>query len=276
MFWLKYTKLGDYMDFKEYYFDNINNKSGYIFQRIKGRRLTDQYHSHNFYEFLVILDGKCTNIINEERIEAPKGEFIILCPGDKHKFIDQSEDVNLISLSVKKEEVEKALALFGLEKENLHFANISLNFKKQQNITQFYNCRNEYDYKFLVATFIKYYIDSFEEDTDIPSNLDYAISQMQRTENLKLGINRFVELSGYSKTHLARLIKKHKNLSLHQFVLNLRLEKAYESLIITNEPIENLSERLGYSSYSHFQKIFKAKYGKTPSALRKEYGSWTT
>lgn len=93
--------------------------------------------------------------------------------------------------------------------------------------------------------------------------------------HLKGGISAFVELSHYSRSHLSRIIRKHFNMSLHDYVLNLRLDAAYNALVLSKESIEDIAESVGYMSVSHFNKIFKEKFGITPASARKYNGFLT-
>lgn len=248
-----------------------HGNSDYIFQIVRNRKLSDIYHSHDFYEFMIVVNGNCTKIINGEEVTTPKGSYIMLCPDDSHKFIKQSNDINIIALSVKKEEAENFFSAFGLT-EPFSFFKIQLTVSQLQFLTDFHNLKSESDYKFFLSKLIKLYIDSKEKENSLPAALDFAIKEMQKHKNLKSGIESLAILSGYSKTHLTRLLKKHLNTTPHEFILNLRLNEAYNSLLSTDINIEDLSAELGYESFSHFQKIFKKKYGITPSALRKKYG----
>ncbi|MBQ8526325.1 MAG: AraC family transcriptional regulator [Clostridia bacterium] len=260
-----------------YNFRNINcsNESRYIFQTVKGRKLSNVYHSHDFYEWIIILSGSCTQIINEKEIYSDKNTCILLCPGDRHRFIRQSDNVNLIALSVEKREVDRFADIFDITKALSGFQTI-LNSNQLRTVLDFYHSGFEEEYKLLLANLIMIYIDTFREKEDMPGSLKFAVKEMMKPENLKGGAERFTELSKYSKTHLNRLIKKHFNVTLHEYIINARLEAAYSSLILTKTNMEDLAEGLGYASFSHFNKIFKSKYGITPAALRKKHGSWTT
>ena len=44
---------------------------------------------------------------------------------------------------------------------------------------------------------------------------------------------------------------------------------------MTDMPMEEIGENVGYASFSHFNKIFKEKYGITPSLARKKNRMWT-
>ena len=88
-------------------------------------------------------------------------------------------------------------------------------------------------------------------------------------------IPAFLEISHYSQTHLSRILHKYFDMGLHDYILTIRLETAYNDLVLTSKALEEISESIGYNSFSHFNKIFKKKYGITPAALRKEHGKPT-
>lgn len=265
------------MNALEYKFESIrcNTESSYIFQTAKSRKLSDIYHFHDFYEWVIVVEGSCTQLINEKITYMDKSTCLLLSPGDKHKFISQSEDVNIISVSVEKAEFDRFATAFGTRRESSFFLT-TLNTNQLSTVLAFYHSNSETEFKLLLANLIKISIDAFTETDGIPASLKFAVNQMMKPENLKIGIKRFAELSGYSKSHLSRLMIKHYGITLHGFIFNTRLELAYNLLVLTKINMEELSESLGYASFSHFNKIFKSKYGITPSALRKSHSVWTT
>ena len=269
-----------------YEFENSNygRQQNYIFQCVKGRKLTDIYHSHDFYELIWFLRGSGTQLLNEEELVCTQNEMVMLRPGDRHCFIDQSEDIEIVSLSVKKEEFElfsgayDSFLLKHIDSGSapIRFSTVGVLIldvfqKTPQEIT-------DYDCKFLLSYFLNTYIactDCLKCNSGLPQMLALAIEEMKKTENLKRGIPEFIELSHYSQSHLSRLIKKYYNMSLKQYINDLRLQAAYNDLILTNRSAEEIAENIGFSSFSHFNKIFKARFSITPAALRKSNGIWT-
>ena len=51
----------------------------------------------------------------------------------------------------------------------------------------------------------------------------------------------------------------------------LLLERARDLLLSTDQPVESVSDELGFSSASYFRKKFKAHFGMTPGEMRKKY-----
>ena len=98
-----------------YEFDKILNckKGNYIFQFVQERQLSDIYHSHDFYEIYFVIYGSCTTVINEKNYSFEENDFCILRPNDRHRFCAQSDDLQLLCLSVEKNEFEKIINIYS-------------------------------------------------------------------------------------------------------------------------------------------------------------------
>ena len=73
---------------------------------------------------------------------------------------------------------------------------------------------------------------------------------------------------GYSQRQLTRVVKKHTGLSPIQYILELRLQKAYA--YIKSKKFDNLSEvryKVGLNSASYFNRKFKERFGVNPRDL---------
>lgn len=73
---------------------------------------------------------------------------------------------------------------------------------------------------------------------------------------------------GIDRTYLFRLFKKEINISPIDYLINLRIENAKLMLINTNKPIKEISQLIGYSSYTSFVRSFKNKCGISPNEYR--------
>ncbi len=254
------------------------NKESYIYQFVSGRTLTPVYHSHDFFEIIYMLSGSAVQLINKAEISMCAGDMIVLRPFDSHSFLSQSDDVSLISLSVRDREFLLFCAAFDptlaerIKAEEIPSpvsgADISPLIpldKLSDSSSPHINNR----YKYLLSLLLEQYTESEAENKSI-SPLDLSIEKMRSAESLRRGIAALTEYSHYSKSHLARLIKQRYGVSLKHYVNELRLAEAYSRIILSSAPPEDIGCEVGFSSYSHFCKIFKAKYGVTPMGLRKQ------
>lgn len=279
---------GKRMNIVAYRFDEIHtgalgNHKDYIFQ-LASRKLTHIYHSHDFYEWLLVLKGSCVTRINGTQYQMEKDQIILMCPGDSHCFLSQDNELTVISLSVKKEEFESFSDAYNVQiKETLGTCEKPILFKvpgMYSNLRLKYgeifgDC-SENACKLLLSYLIKLYLDAAEGDKcELPQKVLEALKEMQKPEHLKEGITALVELSGYSRSQLSRMFQKQFCTTVHEYLKDLRLTMAYNELLWSLESMEAISEKLGYASFSHFNKIFKEKFGITPAALRKRQGMRT-
>ena len=80
---------------------------------------------------------------------------------------------------------------------------------------------------------------------------------------------QLAEEFGMSISSVSQMIKKRTGKSYSDHLLEIRICKAQELLRLTNESIEDISEKVGYSDYFYFLKVFKKATGISPSVFRR-------
>lgn len=73
-----------------------------------------------------------------------------------------------------------------------------------------------------------------------------------------------------SESSFYNLFKKHSEMTPTQYRVGVKLDNAFNLIVSTDMPIEQISDACGFSSSSYFRKYFCKKYGKTPTRIRKE------
>ena len=73
-----------------------------------------------------------------------------------------------------------------------------------------------------------------------------------------------------NRTYLCRLFTEETGLTINQCVTQIKMEEAKRLMDITQKPIAEIAEYLGFSSQSYFQKVFKNQFGITPGKYRSQ------
>lgn len=73
---------------------------------------------------------------------------------------------------------------------------------------------------------------------------------------------------GYNKNYLSTKFCREVGMSVNQYLLKLRLERAKLLLRNTDESIQEISDALGFGSVSYFSSRFKDETGQTPTDYR--------
>ena len=73
-----------------------------------------------------------------------------------------------------------------------------------------------------------------------------------------------------SHTQVYRKIKALTGLTPSLFIRSYRLQKGMELLLSSNESVSEIAYRVGFNDPNYFSRTFSEKFGKTPTAIRKE------
>ena len=73
-----------------------------------------------------------------------------------------------------------------------------------------------------------------------------------------------------SEGHISHLFRKETGCSLTEYITNMRIEKAKDLLLRTNDSIAEICEQIGYNYQAYFTKVFREKTGLAPYQYRKE------
>jgi AraC-like DNA-binding protein len=68
--------------------------------------------------------------------------------------------------------------------------------------------------------------------------------------------------------YMSKLFKKHAQITPHEYIMRLKLNKAANLLLISNFTIKEISEKTGFTDPYHFSRNFKRFHGLSPNYYR--------
>jgi AraC family transcriptional regulator len=84
-----------------------------------------------------------------------------------------------------------------------------------------------------------------------------------------LDLNTLAAESGYSRSHLLRVFRTGMGCSPHQWLTQLRVGHAKAMLRGSSCSLIDIAAACGFSSHSHFSKVFRHLVGMPPSQYRR-------
>ena len=248
-------------------------------------------HRHDYYEIFLTISGTITHWINGVTQKLPEGSFVFIRPDDVHGYIYDSKDSNessFLNLTFTRDtmtqlfvylsdtfhskkllecDMPPTVLLNKIEKENLLARISELNIVNWQDK----NALKLRMRSILADIFVRFFYnipDSVEKTT--PAWLTSLLSEMESPENFVAGAERMSEISGKSREHIARSIKKYCGITTAEYINELRINYASNLLLRTNTPVLDICYLSGFESLSYFYKIFNQKYGVSPGTFRKQ------
>ena len=87
----------------------------------------------------------------------------------------------------------------------------------------------------------------------------------------KCSIESMAQHFFYHPKYLSQIIKKETGKTLSDYIQSMRIDRSKELLSQSDISIEQIAEKLGFSSVQHFYKRFKTEAGITPNMYRNKY-----
>ena len=247
------------------------------FSQICDRNFHFSGESHNFWEFLYIVDG-CMGVAVEDKIfELNKGEMIFYAPMEFHSvWAEKGQDARIIimSFSIHGDAFnkmsgriftvnEKNTALIYSALENAAHCNLYENPTKSQMVS---NCLER-----LLLNLLEEKNDKItEKKTRGTENYKLIIKVLKENVCNNLTSEEIANLCGLSLSNLKKTFHKYASISIMKYYNSLRISMAMD-LMRDGKTMLEISEILNFSSQQYFTATFKKHCGMSPSEHKKRY-----
>lgn len=125
----------------------------------------------------------------------------------------------------------------------------------------------------VLASYIRILLDSMENPTrEKPVNptINAVRSYLDCYFFHDITLAGLAKLYHYNEKYLGALFKRQLGISFHDYLNQRRLKHARTLLNNTRDSILDVATRSGFNNVTYFNRVFKAKYGITPSQFRQE------
>ena len=240
-------------------------------------------HTHNYWEFLIVLTGQYKHTINGKEELINRGQIIIIRPNDLHMLQQTSTTASHLNIMVKCEAIERWANSYSdtFFEDLLNYDEISISMSdiyinKIETFCLLYNNADEQKQlmimNYITSLIFNTVIDQlFNVVSNNPRWLLDLIAEMHRQEHISWTVSDVVNYSNYSHVHLIREFKKYFGCSIVEYLRKVKISFATDYLKHSSLSISEISSLLGFSSVSHLNHIFKEITGKTPLQFRKDY-----
>lgn len=273
----------DYKTLDEKYHIDLNK--GYKLRYVRSDTEFFRLHSHNYYEIFLFMNGGAVHLINGKKQSLVPGSLLFIRDFDIHDYISENEEYfEFLNLAFEKKTLELLFDYLGegYHSEKLLKASLSpaVILSKRDKNKLFYSMmevnsiNDEKETKTKMRTLLlKIFTDFFslynEKKSDIPLWLELTYEKMKKPENFIAGVDKMLEISGKSREHLSRSLKKYYSVSPVEYISELRLNYAVNLMTSSNLNITDICYESGFSNLSWFYQVFENKYQTTPAAYKK-------
>lgn len=240
------------------------------------------------FAMLYVAAGSMAITTNNERSIISPGEAVFLSPGMKYKHHPENSSSPVTVYILHFIPVSSSGPFNSIAEFGLPFHAKSLNVSSTiEALTEleylFYNKgkknTNHLHQKASIAAmklFLNFEMQSaivaVENKAELPAEgriwnvINYLRVNYKKTPSLK----ELAELACMSPTYFKRTFLKVTGLTPHRYILEYKIERAKDFLLIYEESLSTTALELGFHDYAHFFKVFKNVTGKTPKQFLKD------
>lgn len=242
-------------------------------------------HSHDFFEFFLIIEGTQKLTCNQYSMSLGPGALVLIRPNDLHTrvYTQSGCHINIAFSSA------IAHALFeylgdGYPSHKLLDPDtpppyVTLNQMESERVErrmkEIYTislrdlCLQRTKLRTLILDiFVHYFSRCFSQQQAGESWFDSLLQEMEKPANLSAGLPALLSISQKSHEYLCRVFRKYLDLTPTQYINDLRLNYAANFLLHSDLPILDICMTAGFDNLSHFYHLFREKYHMTPRQFR--------
>lgn len=254
--------------------------------RMNKRQLDDvtDLHWHNYFEIEFVLSGTGSHMLNGKNYDLKPGMLYMLTPVDFHQVFP-GDKLELCTIMFNDHTIEQDL-LAKIWDIDFRRRVIDLTPQKAEKVTRLFELmlaelqdgtsyKKEYIQNLLECIFITVIrcIETPDEsglakhphsDTPIQQALTFLHSNFRKNPSL----SEVAAVSQYTPNYFCEIFRKQTGKTYNKYLNDLKLNFAKQILCSSDLSVTEVCYASGFSSLSHFLRLFKSTYGISPQIMR--------
>ena len=250
-------------------------------------------HWHDEVEIIYIKKGRGRVTLDFTSLYVEAGDIIIVSPGQLHAIGPAEHSMEYENIIFAPEMLMSVTQDTLSEEFFTPFMSGKITFnhiisKDSPNYNNISGCLNRADkigenfprgYKLAIKGVLYeffyelYQVCSLEAPDKSNKNIDRIkdiVKYIETNYDKPISIAEIAGVTGFSESHFMKFFKTIMGTSFVDYLNDYRLSMASRMLVSSDDNIIDIAAHCGYDNLSYFNRIFKKKYGITPSAYRRK------
>lgn len=237
-------------------------------------------HCHDYWEFIIVLSGTYTHVLNGKTILLNKNQACMLRPHvDVHVLKNGEPNASHFTIRIKESRMHEICDKIGndfydkLQQRNLIM--IPINDSQTNRIINYSTIIETMDEVDTPIYFLLTYIlEKVVSQTNFfdqgkPQWFTDLLLKINAPQNMHWSVEDVVNNSNFSHTHLLRAFKKYEDCSLIDYLTKAKMTQACRLILYSNMSMLDIALALGYSDSSHLNRTFKKIYHISPREFKR-------
>ncbi len=229
-------------------------------------------HYHDTYELYFLEVGTREYFVEDKFFSVVPGEFVLIPPQKLHRTGGEFCVRTLIHFSydflLKKFTTQVAQRLVScFETVKITVPADQVTYMKGL-LTQIQESKSETEFALLLAVLLEQLLKCGEQEIQF-GQMGAVVAYINDHVASIQSIDQIAEAFYISKYHLCRVFKKNMQMTIVEYMNQVKMRKAKQLLEVTELGVGEIAERCGYHSVAYFSSLFRENTGESPSQYRK-------
>ncbi len=220
----------------------------------------------NFYDFTFVLKGRLRYVVNGEARDILENDAVFIPPDAIRERIALDEPVKYVSYNFIAEDGEK------LPTEPFLKGIISEQIRQIVSCFSASHLADTYSTREKVINLLNVILHEMNDILDFRSSNPHIINIIRYINEYitqPITLHSVSEHVGLTKEYIAHIFKKETEMTVTEYINRRKMLIAKDMIRGTAYPLHEISDRLGYESYSYFSRVFKKEFGVAPGHLKR-------
>ncbi len=215
----------------------------------------------DFSELTLIYDGELQYVIDNKKYVLRKNDLIYI-PAGSFRERKTSQAAHYVSFNIRNHEQASLFTMPNGVSNAVRYI-IAACDEIRESTTDFSDER----YELLLRCLFK----QLEIQRNAPNFNPLVIKikeYIKKNISKKITLGDIANYTFFSPVYCEEIFKKEMNMPIIDYVIDLRIKEAQHMLITERESLKTIAEKLGFSDYNYFSRLFKQRVGCSPSEYR--------
>lgn len=239
-------------------------------------------HYHPWYEFIFMVDGSYYTTIQLDKILLKQNDVLLIPPGYMHSHSPDGDNLTFqMCIRFKFERLYQNGILYN-EINNLFQKNQKINIdmkfdKLLQYISNTSHIKNILGIWEWILELCGNSLNSSHNPISFSQALVYQANlYIEKNFNQDINAETIAQILNVSYRTLARHYKEETGMTINKKIITVRLTRAQNMLINTDDKIKTIASKVGYNDVYYFSSLFKKETNRSPQAYRKDFSGLKT
>jgi len=223
-------------------------------------------HQHEFHQLVLPVQGSLQIEIGTKSGTVQAQHAAVICASESHAFESRGENQFIVAdiplqLAPAFEQLPVFIQLDDNINRYIHFLQSQLSLQQSQ--------QNPLIQRQMLLLLVQLLDDRFAKTKHFDKRLLVARHFLEQHYPSKDAINNAARVAALSSRHLRQLFQQHYQMPPSQYLLELRMQSAWQMLANSAVSVQIIAERCGYSSLSAFSDRFHKHFAYSPMQIRR-------